>query len=141
MSGATWILAAESSRARLFVQSGTALEEREDFAHPRGRLHGRDITTDRTGRSFGVGPTHHGMEPRTDTGRVEAEAFARELAAHLDALRTSGQLAELVLIAPPAFLGELRACLSAPLTKLVVRELDHNVVEETPAAIAARLQG
>jgi len=49
-----WVLAADSSRARLLATDSPIgeLQELENFDFPESRLHGRDIRTDRPGRAF-----------------------------------------------------------------------------------------
>ena len=135
----TWVLVAESSRARLFARSGNQLEEVEDFTHPAARARNRDLDSDKPGRSFGAGAVRHAMEPQHASHRSEAEAFARELVERLETGRGKGDFTHVVLIAPPEFLGLLRHAMHGELSRLVVQSVDKNLVHAQPADILDHL--
>jgi len=73
----TWILVADSSKARLFTvesASGPLIEVR-DFLHPESRMHEQELTTDLPGKhrnDTGVGA--HGFE---QSGRIRAADHRR----------------------------------------------------------------
>lgn len=140
----TWIVAAESARARIFRQDrprGPLLEQ-QDLVHPESTLHGRDLADDRQGRTFDRSREggRHAMEPGKDPKTVEAEAFARELATLLQSARSRGDLDDLVLIAPPQFLGLLTGCLDDQTRALVSRRINKNLVRHSLDEIAAQLR-
>ena len=78
-----WILICDASRARVFSASctGGPLLEVEGFVHPKSRLKGSDIMTDRPGRvRTGLGgKSATAMPPHTDPKDVAAADFAAEL--------------------------------------------------------------
>ena len=128
----TWIVVAESARARIFTMSGIGgkLQEITDLSHPESRLHDTELSSDLPGRTFDIqGQGRHGMEPATDPKEREAQAFAAEIARHIERCRHEGNFDGLVLIAPPKFLGRLRAELTKPARDALVGELDKNLVE------------
>ncbi len=128
----TWIVVAESARARIFTMSGIGgkLQEITDLSHPESRLHDTELSSDLPGRTFDIqGQGRHGMEPATDPKEREAQAFAAEIARHIERGRHEGNFDGLVLIAPPKFLGRLRADLTKPARDALVGELDKNLVE------------
>jgi protein required for attachment to host cells len=113
----TFVLVADGSRARLFSQTEGASKFVivDVFEHPESRAKNLDLMSDKPGRTFASSPTNYGRsakEPRTNPKRVEAEKFAREighrLATHLDAHAFD----DLVIAAPPKFLGLLRRTFS-----------------------------
>ncbi len=62
---------------------------------------------------------------RTETHEDRGEhEFARQLVKELETARENGTFKHLVLVAPPKFLGQLRAELAAPLEACVVQSLD-----------------
>jgi protein required for attachment to host cells len=131
----TWILAAESSRAKLYSsKSKTApLIEVETLVHPESRMHEGDLVSDRNGNdggSYGQGP--HAYDNKTTAHRHEHMIFARQIAERLEQGRTSGEFEALVLVAPPTFLGLLRDQMSKPLMAMVARQIDKNLVLQTP---------
>lgn len=133
----TWILVAESSRAIVFATEGPdgVLTEVEALAHPEGRLHARDLVTDYAGKDGGsVGQSPHVLAEKVGPHKQEVIDFAHLLAKHLEAGRVHGKFDRLVLVAPPAFLGELRNCLGKELMALVSRQVDKNLVHQ-PAEV------
>jgi len=84
----------------------------------------RDQGTDAPGRAFSsVGMGARSAVESSDWHEIEKEHFARELAERLDAAVESGELKELVIVAPPRALGELRHRLSARTAARVVGEI------------------
>lgn len=130
----TWVVVADSSRGRIYVQDkpDNALIEVEDLIHTGSRLHAGDLVSDRQGRDGGaVGQSRHVIDARTGVKEHEVETFAKEIAERLDSARVAGKYQRLVLMAPPAFLGTLRANLSDMVRDLVVGEMDKSLVTHT----------
>jgi len=139
--GVTWVLVADSSRARIFSKNGHgSLTEEAGFIHPQGRLHAQQLTTDLPGRgSSGVGDERHGVDSQVSPKRHEALTFSKQVAAHLEAARNNGQFEQLMVVAPPAFLGMLRDQFSAPLATLISDEINKNLVMVKPDSLLAHL--
>jgi protein required for attachment to host cells len=137
-----WVLVADSGRARLFEAGGAKapLEEQTDLIMPSARLQEQDLVSDRPGRSFdSAGQGRHSMEPSTPPKEVESDRFAARIAALLASERAAGKYTRLVLVAPPSFLGQLRAALSDQVRALVSAELDKDLVRFDVDAIRERL--
>lgn len=138
----TWILVADSSKARLFTvesASGPLIEVR-DFLHPESRMHEQELTTDLPGKhrnDTGVGA--HGFEQEVEPKEQEAIRFAGELAHYLDKARNSGEYEQLVVVAAPKFLGHLREAMSPAVRNLVRLEIDKNLVGQNPQDIRKHL--
>jgi protein required for attachment to host cells len=127
----TWVVVADSSRCRIYTQDGhnKPLAELEDLVHPDARLRGRDLADDRPGDDHGsFGVSRHPMGARTDPKHHEAEVFAREIAHYLERGHAEGRFRYLALVAPPAFLGMLRAAIGADLKRLVISEVGKDLV-------------
>ncbi len=122
----TWVVVADGTRARLFNRhKNRTLEEFDVLLSPEHRLHEGDLVTDRDGRTFdSAGQGRHAMGNKNTTKNHEMANFAKRLAMRLEEGRTSGELERLVLVAPPRFLGQLRANLSGPTQGLVALTLD-----------------
>ena len=125
----TWILVADSSRARIFIaDSSSTLQEIEDFAHTEGRLHEQDMTSDKPGKDTGVaGAGGHAYQDQIDPKEQEAINFAKSVAKHLDEEHNSNKFEQLMIISDPSFLGKLRKQLSDQSRKAVCFELDKNI--------------
>jgi protein required for attachment to host cells len=146
----TWILVCDASRARLFATEGREGEWQllRELSHPLSRTHNTDLTTDRSGvtqsgssaRTGFRGESTRAYEPTTYPKEAEAQHFAQLLAGALDEGRVRGAFERLVLVAPPHFLGLLRAELSGPLAKLVVASLDKDYTQEQARALPGRLE-
>ena len=121
----TWIVAADASRARVLQVAGRKqLLEVESLANPEGRLQNREINTDAKGRFPGPDrPGGHSSGDEDHTVEHYNELFAKRVGDYLDHARTQHRFDELVLVAPPKFLGALRKELGKEVEKLVADEL------------------
>jgi len=119
----TWIVAADSSRARVLQVAGRErLVELEDMINPGGRMDDRELTTDANPRFRGSsGPASDREE--TSAHEHETDLFAKRIGDYLDKARTQHRYDELVVVAPPKFLGLLRKKLGKEVEKLVVDEV------------------
>jgi protein required for attachment to host cells len=126
----TWILAADSSRARIFevAEKDRRLLEIQDFVNPEARMSERELQSDLQGRVYGYGE-HYRAHSATEMVGVEHanELFGKELGRFLDKARTDHRYDRLYLIAPPKFLGLLRHKLSKEVQKLVAEEIDKDL--------------
>jgi protein required for attachment to host cells len=120
----TWIVAADESRARVLQVTGQQqrLAEIDHLSNPEGRAQNRELETDAEPRFHGsAGPA----SDREAQGAVEhsVRTFAKEVGRYLDKARLERRYDELVLVAPPKFLGALRKELDKEVEKLVADEL------------------
>jgi len=128
----TWILAADSSRVRIFEELDAEhhLQEIEDFAHPAGHAKGEELLTGNPSRrNFGkgaLGGTHDG-EAETGVIAHENDVFSKAVTDYLEKARNEHRFDRLCLIAAPRFLGLLRQHLSKEAQKLVEQEIDKDI--------------
>jgi protein required for attachment to host cells len=137
----TWILVADSTRARIFTADTPAspLEEIEDFSHVEGRLHDREMTSDLPGKIKSAGAGGHTFEQPTDPKKHEAEAFAHRVTQYLEDAHNANRFEQLLIVASPAFLGLLRNHLPEQIKKLVCFELDKDITMQSAADIRQHL--
>lgn len=130
MTTETLVLVAESAHARLFAaHRSSPWELLQSFEHPRSAAHGRDIVTDRPGRvqqSISDG-SRSAADVKTSPHDVEADRFARQLAAALEETVVARHPHRIVLVAPPRFLGHLRGVLGKSVRSLVGASLDQDL--------------
>lgn len=138
----TWILVADTARARIFevgAQDGQLFEV-GGYANPEGHTKPSDIGRDRPPRAHeSVGSTRHAKEPHTDPHDKTAQRFARGLAEVLDHGRVEHAYTRLLLVAPPRFLGQLNAALDAQVARLVVKTIGKDLSRASAAEIGAML--
>lgn len=138
----TWIVVADGARARAFrlMDHGRELDPAWDYELAGSRQESRDIASDRPGRTFDrAGEGRHAKEPPTDPARYEQERFARALTQKLDDARKQNAFEELIIAAPPRFLGDLRAAMSDQLDQRVRGEINKDLSKLKPAEILERL--
>ncbi len=126
----TWLVVADNSRARIFstnMHKGP-IDEIESIVHTEARLHEQELTTDLPGRGNGKGGAgRHAYEDETSPREQEEINFARDLANKLDAARKANKFKQLILVAAPGFLGNLRSKLNPQIQNMVSFELAKNL--------------
>ena len=135
------VLVADGALARLLAAHSQAsdLDDWQHFEHPRSRARNRDLTSDGPGTGRGSAAYgRHTMGHEGEPHRHEEEAFATELCAQLDAALPQG-ISKIYLIAPARFLGMLRKAISKHAKKLVVKELELDLVGADNRAIRHHL--
>lgn len=140
-----WVLVGDGRKALMLQNHGDpdlldlrVIEARVDenpSTHEQG--------TDAPGRAF----PPHGKGARsavesTDWHELEKEHFAREMAERLNAAAESGEMKEIVIVAPPRVLGELRKAISAKTAARVKgeigKDLTHHPLPEIEKALSRR---
>lgn len=132
----TRVLVAHDAGARSFENRGPGkgLIALGEVAFEDGRRHSGEFDSDRAGRSSG-GQSRHAYEPHEDPRQHAVAHFARELAQDLARDYHLGAFQQLVLVAPPRFLGVLRDALGPKLTRALIG----SVPKDLPRASAAEL--
>ena len=133
----TWVVVADNSRARIFTAEtpSSPLIEVDSIVHPEARMHDRDITSDLPGRGSGSGGARHSYETETDAKDHENAGFAKRIAGFLDDARKCEKFRQLIIVAAPALLGNLRSGLNDQTRKMVSLELDKNLSQLSPVDI------
>jgi len=139
----TMIVVADSTRARIFTwdpDDHSRLKEIDDMAHPEGRLHERDMTSDLPGKGSGAaGAGGHAYDKKDSPKKHQQLDFAKRISTHLDDQRKANKLSKLLLIVAPEFLGELRGQFSNELGKMIVFELAKNLAAHDVADIRKQI--
>lgn len=125
----TWILVADAAKARLFElpKKGANLTEIACYTHPDGRTPGLHPAHGRLPRvNESKNSARHAIEPRTTLRNKHAKQFAGTLSNVVLRGRLEGRYDELVLMAPPRFLGALHERLDEQTLKCVVGEVGND---------------
>jgi protein required for attachment to host cells len=128
----TWILIADGARARLFANHGPGkgVEAVEGAEFDADHRPDREIGSDKPGRTFeSVGTMRHAIEPHHDPHRELKRAFSERLAQMLDRKLAEKAYDRVILVAPPATLGDLREALSGPVKAAVYAELGKDLTK------------
>jgi len=137
----TWILVADSARARLFEAGRAgALSELGCYTNPEARAGTRGMTTDRPPTvNESLGSARHALEPHTSRREKVSGNFARALRDVLDRGHVLQRFDRLVLVAPARFLGSLHAAFGKHLKACIGAEIRRNFTHLTPAKLRAEL--
>ena len=138
----TWILVADSSRARSFSAESPSspLIEINTLAHPQSRIHEQNLSSDLPGHdSDKSGSGRHGFQDEIEPKEQEVIDFAKQIAKHLDQARNNNKFKQLLIVAAPAFLGTLRNQLTDQTRKMVSIEMDKNLTQQRAEDIRGHL--
>lgn len=95
--------------------------------------------SDSPGRAFGMGAASSAME-QTDFHQLAEDRFAADIAAMLGRLAQAGDFDELVVVAPPKALAQLRDCFEGAVRGKIVAEVAKDLTKHPVGEIAAILQ-
>ncbi|NQW10163.1 MAG: host attachment protein [Alphaproteobacteria bacterium] len=141
----TWVVVADAARSRVFetTDNGKSLAAVLDQDLVTDHRPSHDIDADRPGRTFDSdGAGRHAKEPKTDPHRHAKQVFAHEIARLLKHEKdTAGRYDQLVIVAPPSFLGDLRDCLSPTVKSCVTHEIAKDLTKLPERELAATIHG
>ena len=140
----TWVLVADGARARILENGGpgTGLAPALGFDFAASHAPTRDFGADKPGRVVGGGVgSHHAFEPKIDWHTFEKHLFAKELAKALESALHKAAFDDLVLVAPPKALGELRLALAEGVKSRVSGEVGKDLTHVSVHELGSHLEG
>ena len=140
----TWIVAADSGRVRIFenLGPGKGLAQVKGLEMEDAHHYARDTESDQLGRSFAsVGQGRSAIAPHTDPAVHEEQAFAKQIAALIEAKWAEGAFDRLIIAAEPTALGNIRAALSPAADKAVTTELQTDLTKIPLADLPRHFEG
>lgn len=126
-----WYAIADGGRAR-FVERDENGAYRTVVSFDSADLHHKasDLLSDRPGRVMeSATPGRSAVEPRQDPKRAAKEDFVKLVADKLAAEHERGAFDQLMLVAPPRVLTELKQKLAKPVADLVVKDLQKDLTK------------
>jgi len=105
--------------------------------HPGQSTH--EQGSDQPGRAFASTGSGRSAMEQTDFHQIEKDRFASEAAGLLNRLAQAGDFEELIVIAPPRMLGELRKHYDKAVSSRLVAEIDKDLTKHTVQDITAIL--
>ena len=138
---ATWVVVADTSRARIFAAEKPAsdLAEIDDLTHPEARLHEGDLISDRPGSGKNHASGSFSMGESGTYKDADAARFAHDVCERVEAGRIQGEFHKLYVIAAPQFLGLLRKHQSSATRQMVAAEISKNLSASDAKFIRAHL--
>jgi protein required for attachment to host cells len=136
-----WYAIADGGRAR-FVERDENGAFRTVASLVSADLHNRasDLGTDRPGRVMESATTgRSAIEPRQDPKEAAKKDFIRLVADELSAEHERGAFDQLMLVAPPGVLTELKQSLAKPLSQVVVSDLQKDLTKVPDHELSAHL--
>jgi protein required for attachment to host cells len=140
----TWIVAADGARAVIVRNDGTpakpkfTLIRRYEQENPPTREQG----TDRPGRTNDAG-THKSAMEQVDWHQLAEDRFVHGLVGELTTAFNRHEFEALVIVAPPAALGEMRKALPDQIREHVISEINKDLtnlnIHELQEAITKQL--
>jgi len=120
-----WYVIADGGRARFVEQDDRgAFRTVSNFVSTELHKRSEELGLDRPARvQESASPTRHAVEPKRDLHDAAKEEFIRTVGAELAGLQKEGSFDELVLVAPPGVIRELKDALTKPVAERVVKEL------------------
>jgi protein required for attachment to host cells len=146
LKNGTWVLIADGEKALILENQTDGADPHLDVVRKEEQENppNRDQAANRRGR-FNDGPSvHRSAVDDTDWHQLAKDRFARDLAEILYKQAHQGHFDELVLVADPGTLGELRGELHQEVSNKVVGEvpktLTNHPIDEIEKIVASELQ-
>jgi protein required for attachment to host cells len=148
---ATWIVSANASRARFFVQAhaNDPLDEVNGMVNEGARLRQRDLETDspvgeraasNSVHNTGAPTTPSTYEPKQTAKEHEVELFARQVAEYLVKAHNEGRFEQLCLVASPEFLGLLRKLVEPRLHSALRDSINKDYTHSSPRELQQQIR-
>ena len=136
-----WVVVADGEKALLFENAGTRaqpdlklLSKRELDIPP-----SREIGSDKPGRFPDAGPGQRSATEITDWHQQEEDRFVHDVTERLNKLALKNRFEELVLMADPRVLGNMRARLSKQVAERIVVEVPKDLTKHPVSEIEKHL--
>lgn len=138
----TWVIVASAARARVFNVSGRhqPWDEVLDLVNSDDRLLQQEFSSDRPGRVVdSARGQRHTMDPSVDPKERAATRFAREVVGELRSGLNDKRFEQLIVVAPPHFLGLLREQMDDVLANAVRDEIAKDLTREDAGSLQAHV--
>lgn len=135
------VLVSDGRHARLLRNQGTPVKPQLIVEHSLERVNPptREQGTDKPGRRHGPGGVAGSSIEQTDWHDQDEERFAAEIAELLYKLGHAGKYDELVVVAPPRMLGDLRAKFHPVVSDAIIAELPKDLTQYSVPEIGQML--
>lgn len=139
MNKTYYILVADAGGAKLYrSEGGTSTPElAHERSNPAGRKLRAEIESDRPGTQRNSMGGTHSLGGDKDAHRHESDQFARELCNMLEREHAAGRFTDLLIAAPPHFLGDLRQHMGKDCKKAIRATIHKDLLRIDPKDLLA----
>lgn len=143
----TWLVVADASKARIYAmhrarflidQQPNNLTLISTHTHPDSRKKTSELVSDKMGE-YGSRAGSNSLVEMTLPKLREAEIFAHEILDQLELGRSGNHYRDLIIVAPPAFMGLLNKGMTTTLQKLITQTIEKNYTNDNERALAQNL--
>ena len=120
-----WVVIADKTEARVLSKNNREFDVLKTFQANERMDDGLDNNTVGRGHHDGA---RHKYEPSLEESRQVELALAKDVASFLETALATREFSELVLVAPPQMLGQIRKALSSNILKTLVAQSDKNLM-------------
>ena len=141
-----WVLVCDAGGARVFMakrrqEGGFQWDLVQELDNPLGRARTSDLVSDKQGRVRQSGSgTAPFIKAQHDAAEVEENRFALELTRLLQHAFDTQVFGQLVIAAPPRFLGAIRHHLHEPVARTVLASIDKDYTHLKGRDLEKRLE-
>ncbi|MDP2305719.1 MAG: host attachment protein [Pseudomonadota bacterium] len=135
-----WVIVGDAAGAKVY-ESDALLEELklvDDISFSHGHVQ-RDDGEGHSNESL-PGAGHSAEQAEHDPHKVKEERFARAVAEAVNVAAGSHRFERLIVVAPPRFLGDVRAALSHSTAKRLVASIHHDWTRLSRQDLSAQLR-
>lgn len=125
------ITVADSKHARFYKASGLKIKEPIGMIRAQSLKIAHERQELRTGFYHRSSTPSHFFDPHTEAKDIERHEFSKELVKHLHNLFHQDHYKEIIIVAEPKVLGEIRKNLTTELKSLVTKEIPKDLVHST----------
>jgi protein required for attachment to host cells len=141
----SWIVVSDAGRARIFATLTQNVQKDVEHIHEWSLIETfdhHDIHKKSANNVLGENGSHHfgtsvdGSDPK----KMEAANFAQGIAFYLEKSRAEHKYTEIIMIAPPHFMGILNQHMSKEVSKLIRVSIDKDYTTENEKTLVHRVQ-
>src|ERR1700722_8870043 len=122
------IIVADSKHAKFYKAIGLKLKEAIGMLHAQSLKAPHKRQELRTGFYHKASTSSHFFDPHTEARNIERHEFCKEAINHLHTLYHQESYHEIIVVAEPKMLGEIRNNLSPELKKVISKEISKDLV-------------
>lgn len=136
-----WVVVAHRAGVQFFDGTDKSPRLIKSLSFPQGRLKGRELITDKPGRSFdSYGEGRHATESKTSPTEHVEDSVASQIAQDLRAARIDKRYSRLILVAGPKLIGKLKHGLDSATSNRIVKIVQRDFAKLTAPELSQKVK-